>query len=183
VVKSRMYRAFALSAFALGTPALLAAQEAASAPTQHDLEAIFAEFQEIHHQLEDIQLQALQDPQLNAAQEALGEEIRTAMEARDPALRQQMERIESLEGEAVSAQQAGNLEKLQELMVEAQAIEQRFLTIQQQVLTTPSIAAKIEAFQTELERKMVEVNPQTASLISRFRELESKLSTAMQGGA
>jgi mevalonate kinase len=184
VIRSRMYGAVAALAVALATPGILAAQQAPPAtPDQQELEAIFAEFQQIHLQLEDIQMQALSDPQLNAAQEELGQEIRAAMEDRDPAIRQRIERMEALEGEAVSAQEAGDVDKLQALMTEAQTIEEQFLTVQQQVLEAPPIAAKIDAFQAQLERKMIEVDPGTATLIARFRELETRLEAALGGGA
>jgi len=175
-------RALFTAALALGLPAMAITQEAAAAD-QQEVEGWLREMEQVHNQLESLQMQALQDPQLSRAQEQLGEDIRVAMERLDPAIQQRMARVEALEVEAVAAQQGNDVQKLQQLMQEAQQIQQHFMIVQQQVLEEPQIMAKVTDFQGQLERRMVEMNPQAQALISRFRELEGKLSAAMQSGA
>jgi hypothetical protein len=105
------------------------------------------------------------------------------MERIDPAMDERMARIEALESEAASAQQQGDGQKLQQLMVEAQQIQFHFMSVQQQALEKPQIATRVADFQTRLERRMLEVNPQAQNLINRFRELEEKLAGVMGTGA
>lgn len=169
-----------------GSPGLIAAQQAdppAAVPGQLELEAIFAEFQRVHMQLEGIQNEALRDPQLSAAQQELGTTIQSAMENVDPTMKERMARAMVLEAEAHAAQQTGDAERLEELVSEVETIELHFMRVQQQVVAEPAIAAKIMAFQTDLERKMIELNPEALDLINRFRELESVLQSATGGGA
>ena len=172
---------------AVAAPAVLVAQsgtEPAQAPAQQEMDAVFLEFQQVHMQLEDIQNQALQDPQLNATQTEIGSEIRAAMEAQDPTMPDRIARMTTLETEAHAAQQSGDNARLEELVTEAQSIEQHLLALQQSVLQEPAMAARIADFQTQLERKMAEVNPETQALIARFRELESRLAAvSTPGGA
>src|SRR5690606_33697251 len=156
--------------------------DTAPAPSGEGMQAWFTEMQEVHQQLEVIQQEALADPELSAKQEALGEEIRLAMEVVDPSMTQRMERVQELETEATAAQAAGDTEKLQQVIQEAQQIQEHFLNVQQTALSEPTMAAKLQDFQTALEAKMVEVDPEAETLIVRFRELEAKISALMNGG-
>lgn len=172
-------------------PGALAAQEPAPAPApaaptapegpSAELQGWLIELQQLHGRLEAIQAQALADPTLSAQQEELGTSIRAAMEAIDPALPQSMTRIQALESEAATAQQAGDQARLEQIGAEAQQIQAQFLNAQQQALQKPELAAQVEAFQVTLEAKMKEVDPEAEQLIARFQELEQKLSAAMQG--
>jgi uncharacterized protein (DUF885 family) len=176
---SQKKRALLTTLLAIAMPVAATAQQS---PTQQQVEGWFMELQQVHQQLEGIQMQALQDPQLSAAQEELGDEIRQAIEARDPRMGERMARVEALEAEAMDAQQSGNVDLLQALVVEAQQIQEHFMTVQQEVLEQPAIATKVSSFQARLERKMVEVNPDAQNLISRFRELETMIEQALRGG-
>jgi hypothetical protein len=178
-------RKTALVAFALAAlPATAAAQQsgAPSAAEQQQVQGWLAELQQIHGQLQELQDRALQDPQLSAAQLALGESIRTAMEKADPALQQRMERLQSLDAEAAAAQQAGDAAKLQQLSVEVQQIQEKFVAAQQKALQDqPQLATQMQTFQTNLETKMVQLNPQAEQLLARFEQLQTQLAGVMQG--
>jgi hypothetical protein len=152
-----------------------APQAAAARATTENVQAWFGELEQIHEQLEEIQIRALQDPELSAAQAELGEQIKDAMERADPSLPERLARMEHMEEEAAVAQQTGNTAKLLELGAEAEGIQRQFLTAQEKALEQPEIAARVTAFQRTLERKMIELNPETQGLISRFRELEARL--------
>ncbi len=180
-----MKRALLPAAVLALLPGALLAQEPAPAPQgpSPEVQGWLAELQQLHGRLESIQRQALEDPALSAAQTELGSNIRLAMQSVDPALEQSMTRIQALEAEAMTAQQAGDQARLQEIGAEAQEIQQRFLSAQQQALQKPELAAQVEAFQGRLEAKMREVDPSAEQLIARFQELEQKLSGAMRGGA
>lgn len=186
----RMKRAFAIALVTLALPAAAAAQQRApapatsaqqaQAPNEQQMQQWMTELQQIHGKLEAIQAKAAEDPQLRAAQESLGTEIRTAMEKADPTLPTSMQRVQTLESEAVQAQQAGDQAKLEQLAREAQTIQARFMEAQAKAFQQPEIATRLEAFQTRLESRMVEVDPAASGLIQRFKELEGKLATAMQ---
>jgi hypothetical protein len=160
-----------------------AAPAQALTPEQQAIQNLFNEYQELHSQLQGLQGQALQDPQLSADQEALGNDIRVAMEAYDPMMKQRLGRVNAIETEASAAQAAGDMPKLQLLMSEAQEIEQHFMSVQESVMEQPEIAAKVDAFQSKLEQKMIQISPGAQALMTRFRALETQLQAAMQGGA
>jgi hypothetical protein len=174
-------RALVTAAVILAIPSIAAAQTHQPGADERQLEALFEELQEVHTKLEDIQMQALQDPGLSAEQAQLGEEIQQAMVAHDPTMVDRLARAEALESEAVAAQQSGDTQRLQELMSEAQTIQMQFMALQQEVIAQPAISQRLEAFQVRLEEKMLEVDPAAESLITRFRELEGILSAAMSG--
>lgn len=184
----RIRRASWIALVALSLPGALAAQQRAPAApqaqppaaNQQQLQQWLTELQELHGKLEAIQAKAAEDPQIRAAQESLGVEIKAAMEKADPTLPASLERVPKLEAEARQAQQSGDQAKLQQLAQEAQGIQQRFLAAQAKALEQPAIASKVEAFQQRLESKMAEVDPQAPALIKRFQELEGKLAAAMQ---
>ncbi len=179
-------RLLVLGALVLAVPSLVEAQQAAplspAAPGE-EVEALLAEYEGLHRQLQGIQQRAMEDPDLAAAQIALGDRIRVAMESEDPTIAADLERAESLEVELQTAQQTGNAERLEELLAEAQEIEEHFVTVQQAVVSQTEIASAIGEFQAQLERKMHEVEPNAASLIQRFQELEMMLEQAFRAGA
>jgi hypothetical protein len=154
------------------------APAAQQAPHQQQVQRWMTELQELNTKLEAIQARAIQDPQLQSAQAALGAEIKAAMEKADPQLAMSMQRVEVLEAEATRAQQAGDQAKLQELAREAQGIQLRFMEAQEKVFQQPAIVAKVDAFQARLEARMVEVDPQTPALMKRFQELATALQAA-----
>jgi predicted nucleic acid-binding Zn-ribbon protein len=161
--------------------AALAQQPAPAAPQEppQEVQAWLVEMQQLHGRLEGIQEKAMADPTLSEEQQALGTSIREAMMQVDPALEQSMTRMQALEAEAAAAQQQGDQAKLQQIGMEAQQIQQRFVSAQQQALQQPELSAKVEAFQDRLEQKMREVDPEAEKLIARFQELEEKLAAAM----
>ena len=172
----RIVRTLLLVAFAFAAPASLRAQTVEQ-PDGLPAEARewLTEIQQIHAQLTQLQERALQDPALAARQDSLGGHIRTAMEAIDPTLPQRMGRIEEMEAQAAAAEAENNEAKLMELRAEAQQIEQQFFSAQQQALQQPDLAAEISAFQTALEAKILETDPEAPRLLARFQELEQKL--------
>jgi hypothetical protein len=176
-----------LAAAALAAlPGALSAQNAAAppaaAPEGVPAEATqwLAEMQQLHLRLSQLQERALQDPELSARQDSLGMRIRLAMESIDPALPQQMGRIEEMEGQAAAAEARSDQAALQQLNAEAQQIQQQFLAAQQKALQQPELAAELTAFQTLLEQKILAVDPAAPQLLARFQELERKLTGLTQ---
>lgn len=182
-MRNTRYLAAALIGLAaLAAPSGLAAQEKkeAAARASAEVQSWFGELEQLHGRLQELQEQALQDPQIGAAQMELGNMIKQAMEKADPALAKNISRMQAMETEAAAAQQKGDVARLQQLGAEAQQIERQFALAQQKVLQQPEIASRVATFQQSLERKMVALNPDTEKLIVRFRELEAKLAASMQ---
>jgi predicted nuclease with TOPRIM domain len=186
----RMKRVFLVASLTLILPTALAAQQRspapaaarqqAAAPNQQQVQQWVTELRQLHQRLEQIQTKAAEDPQIQAAQNALGLELKAAMEKADPQLPARLQRLQALEAEAVKAQQSGDQAKLQQLIQEAQTIQNRFVEAQARVFQQPAMAAKVQAFQTRLEARMAQVDAQSPTLIRRFQELEGKLNAAMQ---
>lgn len=192
MVSSRLKGTFFATMLGIALPALGVAQETpAPAPSaeepalsalEQEMEAWYAELQQLHTQLETIQAQALADQSLAARQEALGEEIRVAMESRDSTMTSRLARMEAIEAEATAAQESNNSQRLQQLMVEANGIQEHLFLLQQQIVEEPAIAAKLDVFQTDLQQKMLQLNPNAQQMMDRFRELEENLTAAMGAG-
>lgn len=137
--------------------------------------AWLTEIQQIHVQLSELQEIALQDPQLAARRDSLGNHIRVAMEAIDPSLAENMTRIQEMEEQAAQAQARSDDATLTQLRAEAQLIEQQFLSVQEQALQQPQLASELSTFQTLLQEKILAVSPDAPRLLARFQELERKL--------
>lgn len=184
---TKLMRGFVAALAALTLPTAVLAQQretpAPAAQNQQEVQAWFMELQQISAKLGEIQVRALQDAELQAAQNALGTEVKAAMDRIDPGLAASVERVGTLEQEAAQAQQAGDQAKLEQLAREAQQIQTRFLTAQNTALEQPELAAKVQAFQTRLEQRMIQVDPEARTLIQRLRELEGKLQAALQPAA
>lgn len=164
--------------------AVVAQQDPAAPPTEaqeQQLEAWYTELQEIHQTLQSLQQQALADAELAATQQELGSEIQLAMAEIDPSIEERLSRMQALESEAATAQQEGNVERLQTLMQEASGIQEHFAELQEQVLQEPTFAAKLSTFQEQLQQKMLQLNPEAEAQMDRLRELETRLTEAMGG--
>lgn len=194
MASSNLKQAILATVFGIALPALAVAQGAPTptpapsaeetelSPQELEMQEWYVELEQLHTQLETLQNQALADETLATRQEALGEEIRLAMEAQDSTTATQLGRMSTLEAEAMAAQEANDLPRLQELMVEANGIQEHLMTLQQQIVEEPAMAAKLDLFQTDLQQKMLQLNPNAQQIIDRYRELEEKLTAAMGAG-
>jgi hypothetical protein len=145
-----------------------------------EVEAMFGELDKLHAQLEDIQTRALEDPQIAAAQDELGARIKLAMERIDPTLQRGLDRMDAMEAEVSAATQRRDAARLQQLGAEAEQIQKQFISAQERALQQPEIAALVTSFQEKLERKMMELSPQSERLVARFRELQTRLAEQAQ---
>ncbi|MEX2582927.1 MAG: hypothetical protein WD766_06625 [Gemmatimonadota bacterium] len=181
---SRSNRSLVIALVAALVPAVAVAQAPGAAPADpanQEMQALFMEMQQVHQQLEQVQIEALADPELNAQQESLGAEIQLAMAEADPMLEQRMARLEEVMVEGRAAEQAGDTAKRDELGQEFQQIQQHFMSVQQSVVSEPPLAEKVEEFQSDLEATMIRMNPEAESLISRLREIEIEMERIMSG--
>jgi len=156
-------------------------------PAQREAQGWYTELMQIGARLQAAQVKAMEDPQLKAAQEQLGKDFKEAIVKADPSLAGIDARAQAMEAEAQRAQQAGDQAKLARLTQEAQQIQLKVMTAQQRVLQENSaLATRARNFEEQLRRKMVQVEPQTMSLVARGQELQGKLeqvARAQQGAA
>jgi len=153
-------------------PGVLVAQQQVPPPA---VQEIMAEVMQIQEALQPIQEQALQDSAIQAQQEAVGESIRAAMIAADPTVGEALDRFEQILEEARAAQEAGDMGRIAELTAEARPLEPRIMQAQAQALQQPQIQQSVEAFQTELRTKMVELEPSAAGMLARLAELDERM--------
>jgi hypothetical protein len=182
---NRSSRRSLLLALALATlPAGLAAQQRSAAPSpaakDPQAQAWLSELQVLNAKLEALQARALQDPQLMAAQQALGGSIKTEMNRIDPTLEQSMARGKQLQTQAIAARQKGDDATLRQLAGEMQQIQQRFFSVQQRVVQEPALAAQLKSFQDRVQKRMTALDATTPTMIARFTELQGKLANAMK---
>lgn len=159
---------------------------AAPSAAQREAQAWYAELMQIGARLQAAQVKAMEDPQLRAAQEQLGRDIKAAVVKVDPSLAGVDARAQAMEAEARRAQQAGDQAKLAQLTREAQQIQMKVMSAQQRALRENSaLETRARSFEEQLRRRMVQVEPQTMALVARGQELQGKLqqaARAMQGG-
>jgi hypothetical protein len=182
----RSHRSLLLALAITAFPAGLAAQQrdakAAPAPVAKDAQAQawLSELQVLNAKLEALQARALQDPQLMAAQQALGGSIKTEMNRIDPTLDQSLARGKELETQAMAAQKKGDDATLRQLAEEMQQIQQRFFSVQQKVVQQPALATQLKSFQDRVQKRMTALDATTPTMIARFTELQGKLANAMK---
>jgi hypothetical protein len=169
----------------LGAPSVAFSQNADPAqPSEaaQEIQALFNEMQTVGRQIGPMQDAVMADPEITAAQQAITAELELKMAEVDPMMNQQMARMRTLESEIATAQGAGNGDLFTQLMGERQAIQQRLMTVQESALADPTLAAKVTAFQQQVEAKIIETNPEAQALISRYHEIEELINQAMTGG-
>ena len=175
-------RTIVAALIAVAAPVALQAQTpGALDPNQlpPEVQQAIMELQQIQAQLQPIQEQVLADPEIQAEQAALGEEIQSAMTQADPSVPRHMARLQELAGAAEAAQSEQDQAKMTEIIEEAQGLEMQLQQAQQQALQRPEIAPRIDAFQEKVESRMLAVNPEAGALMERLDELQTQLMAMM----
>jgi hypothetical protein len=139
------------------------------------------EVQQIHAQLEPVQMEALQDSVLREEQQQVGAAVRAAMVAANPAVTDQLARMERIMEEAQAARAASDAEKIVALTGEAQQLQMQLAEAQEQALRQPAIEAQVEAFQKKLHARMMQIDPESGALIDRLQELDTRIRAAIGG--
>jgi chromosome segregation ATPase len=152
-------------------------QPAEQEPLPAEAQALALEIEQIHARLEPVQDQALADPEIRAAREALSGTIASAIERLDPGLADHLARYSALEGEVAEAQAAGDQARIREIFDEAALIERRYEAVQASALSQPEVAVRVQRFQARLLAKMTELEPQAGALVERLEELDTRLHT------
>lgn len=180
-MRKPLYRAMAPLVLALVPAGLVGQEEGERSSPELPPEAmqLIAELQQVQAELEPIQQEALTDPALQAAGEALAADVQEAMTDVDPETPERMERLQALMGEAQAAQAEQDADRMSEIVMEARGIEERLQAVQAQAVQRPEIATRIEEFQGRLEARMIEVDPDAGPLLERARDLNQRLAALL----
>lgn len=168
-----------LTMAALGALFLVAPLSAQQMPQQQlpdSVQEMVAEFEEKREQLIDLRQEALAESQeLQERELAIQDQIEDAMRAVEPDLDELIATMQGLEGDFEAAQQEQDMERLQALMAEAQAVDGRLQQAQAQALEQGEVQETIEQFESDLMDAMAEIEPEAQDLLDRVQELAERL--------
>jgi hypothetical protein len=148
----------------LAAPMDLLAQEVATPEAESAM---------IQNRLMEIQHEAMQDSELQAAQMEVGQDLVATMIRIDPSAVQELERANDLQAEVLAAQQAGDEDRLMALAADAQELQASLGALHQRALQDEQMQMTVAAFQERIFAKMTEIDPETPELMARLEQLES----------
>lgn len=158
----------------------LRAQEPPVVPPQQELpdsvQALVAEYQQKQERLQTLQMRALEgNPELQLRQGEVRGRIEAAIHEVDPEAVDNIERLQALEMQAMAAQQAQDMARLEAVIEEAQGIQARLQAAQVQALERPDVQEEIETFQEEMMAEMVKLDPEAPALLAEIEALQERL--------
>lgn len=140
-------------------------------------EAVRSEITRIEGALAEIESRALRDPELRQQDQVLGEALMDAMIAADPGLPAAARSLALLRERHQDAVQAGDADAARSLGLRIEAIEERYLQAQADALRQPSLAERVDRFNTLLRRRMIQTDDAAERLLRRYAELRGILGT------
>jgi hypothetical protein len=140
-------------------------------------EAVRSEITRIEGALAEIESRALRDPELRQQDQVLGEALMDAMIAADPGLPAAAKSLTHLRERHQGAVRAGDADAARSLGLRIEAIEQRYLQAQAAALRRPSLAERVDRFNTLLRRRMIQTDDAAERLLRRYAELRGILGT------
>jgi hypothetical protein len=164
-------------------PLAATAQQMPGGELPPEAQQLIMEMEQIHERLAPIQEQAMSDPEVQAGQEALRDEIQTTMGRIDPTLPQHIERYVALEAEFEAAQAAQDQSRMRDIILEGQQIEQRLREAEAEAIQQPQVARELDNFQILLLSKMTQIEPEAGALVDRMTELNTRLQAIVTGGS
>lgn len=184
-------RSFARLSVALFAAALLAAPLSAQAPpvqqgqmqVPDSVQEMITEAQGLQQEITGLQTQAMEsNEELMTMQNQLQEMVRAAITEIEPTFEQMMERMAELEAEFMTAQQEQDAQALQNLQMEAQSIQTRIQTAEQEALEQPEIQSEVEVFEEEMMAEMARHDPEAPEKMERLQDLAERIQAAMGDG-
>jgi hypothetical protein len=140
-----------------------------------------AEFAAIQQHLNGLQQQAMQDSVIQSEYAALEAMVEGKMAVADPELAEHRGRLASLQGEMGAAQQAGEDDKLRELLEEGTALQGLLRQVQQDTMAREDVQAAMVAFRDKVLAKMTAIDPEAPKLVERADSLRAQLTAAPMG--
>lgn len=142
-------------------------------------EELMAELQSINQELMGIQEQAMQNPELEERRAALEEQLMVEMRREDPEVEAKIQRAETLEGELREAQETGEQEGMEPLVMEWQQLQATLQQTQERALDADAMSEALEDYQDSLLAEMNRVDPRAESLIARAEAIMERLEGSM----
>lgn len=149
-----------------------AAAATAAAPAQSRLQVVMG-------QIAAVQKRAMADPELQAANRAIGALITSTASRVDPGYAGYTQRATALKAEVDSAQAAQDNEKLWTLAEEAKQLQAKISAAQEAARGDAAVKQKLQEFKVQLFSKMVQLDPTVQDLV---KELETLQSSGAAGG-
>ena len=135
------------------------------------------ELQQIQRRLDPIERQALEDPLLHAQQEAISGAIVAVMIRSDSLMVARLDRLHAIVAEI--HQFGGDPDRMEVLAEEVARIKPLVDEAQSRALKDPEIQSLVDAFHADVHRKMEEIDPNAAALITRYQALDRMLKEAI----
>jgi hypothetical protein len=139
----------------------------------------YGELQSISGHMQRVHDRALQDPALRQARDRLMNAIQQGMDRADPELPRLYARVGQLDTEMNQARARNDAARFQALEMEKAQIQARFMRVRGSVLRQPEIAQQARAYEEQLRRRMIQIEPLTENLLNRSRELQRLLQDAL----
>jgi chromosome segregation ATPase len=137
--------------------------------------AMVTELQSIDQVLSPLRTQALEDPEIQAEQARVVQQVEAAMESISPGIIEAQTRFETLRAEYGAAQQAGDQERLQSLAPELQTLQMSLQQTQSQAIEQEAVASALTAFRESMFDRMRALDPSADSLLTRAQDLSDAL--------
>jgi hypothetical protein len=160
-------------------PAAVSAQDASAVPAE--VQEWIAELQQVEAQLQPLQAKALEAEDLKEEQAQVVKALVDQMVAADPENEARIARMEAILAEAATAQEAGDTAKIAALTTEASTLQPQIQAAQAEALAHPNVEPRIAAFQENLNKRIVAIDPDAKALIDRVAELQKRVNAAMGG--
>ena len=127
---------------------------------------------EIASRIQAVQRQALQDPALRAANQAISALIAQTMPKVDPSYPTYAARAATLKTDVAAAQAAKDNARLNELAEEAKQLQASVAAAQAKAREDETVKERLEDFKVKLFTKMVEIDPSVQELVAQLEELQ-----------
>ncbi|MFB6241107.1 MAG: hypothetical protein ABEJ46_06085 [Gemmatimonadota bacterium] len=140
------------------------------------------ELRKVNRQLNKIRQQALQDSALQARREELTSYIKEQMRALDDSTAARVDRMDSLQADLETAQQAQDTAGARAAVKELRKLQKALGPARKKVMSRPEVRKRIKSFQQAVRQRMREINPKADSLLKRAAKLRAKLQGGMGSG-
>lgn len=147
---------------------------------EEEMQKLYQEYQEVNQQLELIQAQAFQDPEVSELAEGFSDYIEEKMVEMNPEAEKLMSDRDAMIQEIQVAQMEDDQEKAQELQQNYQQINGQIQGIQQQVFQNPDVIERQQEIENIVINKMIEIEPETEILLERIQEISTEFEKLMQ---
>ncbi len=158
---------------------ILSAMVLYSQQNQEEMQELYNESMQLNQQLQAIQQQAYEDPEISFQAEEFNNMIEELIYQADPEAEELLRKQESLEEEFYAAQSEQNSEKIAELQQEYRELDEELNPIRQKVFQREDVIQMQNELETQVLSKMQEIEPDTMNLIERLQVVQTKLNEMM----